>query len=141
VRGDKAALLLFGEEHEIFMGIVEQFIKAKRITIFGASAQGRKALSFLERLSKRPSFFVDNDSEKWGKSVENLKVYPPEKLLERKVDAVIIASSTGEMEILSQLRKLGLFEKVYSMEFIEMLVVLKYAFGEIYRCFIEGIDR
>ncbi len=134
-------MLALWEEYEILKDIIGRFMGSKRIALFGASSGGKRALFLLRHLNKKVLFFVDNDSGKWGKSIENLKVYPPEKLLEGEVDAVIIASSTGEMEILSQLRRLGLFEKVYSMEFVEMLVVLKHAFLEIYRCFIEEIDR
>lgn len=75
--------------------------------IFGAGSLGRRLSSLLERINITPSYFVDNDSNKWGNQINGVEVIPPNKIPE---NCIIIVASMYSYEISPQLIKLG-YEK------------------------------
>ena len=76
------------------------------IVLFGASNLG-KATFILLKNSYNIVWFCDNDPEKWGKSIEGIKIIPPSKL--RDIDNVdIVISSIYYEEIAKQLNSMGI---------------------------------
>lgn len=87
--------------------------KREKIAIFGAGERGRRAKTFLDS-SYDIVFFVDNDKEKIGTSIEGIPVFSPQKLDEDRSLPVIIASQYWG-EILKSLRgrrNVSVFEQV-----------------------------
>ncbi len=89
---------------------------------------------------------VDNDSQKWGKQLAELKVISPKELAEMKLDDIlVIIVSYREKEIQEQLREMGI-EATKSYE--EFLLIpryetfLKYQENpELYKDYLENICR
>ncbi|MDD7025943.1 MAG: glycosyltransferase [Lachnospiraceae bacterium] len=79
----------------------------KKVIIFGAGNIGCQAIEFLK---DRVIQFVDNDSQKWGKTIKNLRVTPVEKLSEKEenIDIVIALSPKYILEAVLQLNKIGI---------------------------------
>lgn len=76
------------------------------IVLFGASNLGKAAYTLLKN-NYNIVCFCDNDSEKWGKSVEGIEVIPPSRL--RGMDNVdIVIASTYYEEISKQLNSIGI---------------------------------
>ncbi|GLC87813.1 class I SAM-dependent methyltransferase [Lysinibacillus piscis] len=76
----------------------------EKILLFGASKLGEIAYDYMS-LNKTVVGFIDNDEEKWGKTLKNIPIYPPNIILESDYE-VIIASSYVE-EIRRQLNSMG----------------------------------
>jgi FlaA1/EpsC-like NDP-sugar epimerase len=62
--------------------------KADRLVLCGAGGLGRKTLSGLRQLGIEPLAFTDNDSKKWGQTIEGVEIFSPE-------DAIAKFSSTA----------------------------------------------
>jgi FkbM family methyltransferase len=62
--------------------------KADRLVLCGAGGLGRKTLSGLRQLGIEPLAFTDNDSRKWGQTIEGVEIFSPE-------DAIAKFSSTA----------------------------------------------
>lgn len=76
------------------------------IVLFGASNLGKAAYTLLKN-NYNIVCFCDNDSEKWGKSIEGIEVIPPSRL--RGMDNVdIVIASTYYEEISKQLNSIGI---------------------------------
>ncbi len=102
-------------------GIFED-CKGKRIILFGAG------LMFEDYMSKygpryRPSFLVDNDENKWGRSRMGIKIYSPEKILEVPEDKRrVIICSYYYPEIEKQLKEMGIKDYRIYTQHIEWIV-------------------
>lgn len=107
---------------------VDRFINAKTIVIFGASSGGRKALEILRLLNRRPSFFTDNDQKKWGTEIDGVRVIPPEELKRIDPDAIVIGSTVYEDEMVEQVSRYGLCDRIVLLGFLELLVIGKFLF-------------
>ncbi|MCD6364168.1 MAG: hypothetical protein J7M13_09275 [Synergistetes bacterium] len=94
-------------------------------------------MEILKELNKEPIYFVDNDSSKWGKTVEGIKVLPPSELKRIDFDIIVVASSVGEADIVSQLEKMGYEEKTYTLAFARLLLWAKRFFGKLRKYFLE----
>lgn len=79
-----------------------------KVLIFGAGHTGKRELDNLHS-SEEVVGFLDNNSNKWGKSFCGVSVYQPNKQVLSKIeyDAIIIASVQAKNEISKQLRDLG----------------------------------
>lgn len=113
---------------------IEHFFKAKSVVVFGAGSGGREILKMLEFLNKRPSFFVDNDSKKWGMDIEGIRVIPVEELKKLDPGVIVIGSTIYEDEMIEQVESYGLGDRVVVRDFLEVLMVIK-AFVGIIRNF------
>jgi FkbM family methyltransferase len=91
----------------------------KPFVLFGAGNLGRKALRKLVATGVRPVAFIDNDSSKWGSTVDNVPVTSPSKFAESnnpKEVGVITTIWCGEAsdrmsDRVAPLQKLG-YEKI-----------------------------
>jgi len=93
------------------------------IVIFGASGGAIKVAQTLENINVKFEFFVDNDSNKWGKELEGKQIVSPE-LLKEKEYAIVIASDYQE-EIEEQLERMGMISNLvlkeqFIMEYIKV---------------------
>lgn len=61
----------------------------KKLIYFGAAGAG---LAYCEHSKILPDFFVDNDSSKWGKSIEGVEILSPEILNTTSLQEIVITS-------------------------------------------------
>ncbi|MCS7233025.1 MAG: hypothetical protein N3C62_00685 [Synergistetes bacterium] len=113
---------------------IDRFFKSNNVIIFGASSGGRQVMEILKFLNKRPTFFVDNDQNKWGMEIDGIKVMSPEELKRLNPDIIVIGSTIYESEMIEQVERYGLGDKVVVRDFLEILVVIK-ALVRIFRSF------
>ncbi|MBN1044491.1 MULTISPECIES: asparagine synthetase B family protein [unclassified Clostridium] len=80
----------------------------KKIVLFGASNLGKKAMKIL-KYKYNNILFCDNDSTKWEKTIEGIKVISPANMYKQKsdIDFIFITSMYG-FEIIKQLRANGI---------------------------------
>lgn len=86
----------------------------KRIVVYGAGAAGQQIISALSRsFEYTPVFFIDDNKQLWGRTLDGFKVYPFEKaitlLKKNAIDEILIAlpsvSRERRREIIRQLDK------------------------------------
>ena len=83
-------------------------ISEKKIVVFGSGSAGQKAHSCLP---VKVSYFLDNDSRKWGQIISGIVVKEPiEMLKEEKDKLAILICSTYFSEITEQLKEMGFEE-------------------------------
>lgn len=102
---------------------IEEVCK-KDIIIFGASKAGEKVFRILSEMNYNIKFFVDNDSNKWGKTFYGKTIYNPKELLKTKLNNdIILIGSMYVKDISQQLNDMGL-EGLYedSYDFIYKIV-------------------
>lgn len=100
-------------------------ILSKDIVLFGA---GNKAIETTKELSEYdlvPSFYVDNDTNKWGTIFEGKEVKNPNCLTENRDKTLIIIASQYMEEIKEQLNKMGLLENQHYVKEIVYLSLLR----------------
>jgi len=102
--------------------------RKNRVVLFGASSAGKKVLKQLQEEKIDIYCFCDNDREKWGKTVEGIKVVSPNELL--RIEGVIVQiTSDFDADIAVQLKGMGIHNYISYMEFKErMSGLLKYRF-------------
>lgn len=89
---------------------IDEFLQ-KEIIIFGT---GTYSCKITERLGHPISFFVDNDSSKWGKVFLEKNIYSPQHLLSISKDKIIILiASSFYSEIGTQLSQMGFKEHIH----------------------------
>ena len=84
----------------------------KQVILFGAGLAGENALKTLKKKGIQVLFFCDNDTNKHGKCIEGIKIYPPSQLKMNEHETVFISSDYFE-EIGLQLKKFGIEEFYY----------------------------
>ncbi|MCD6364173.1 MAG: glycosyltransferase [Synergistetes bacterium] len=124
------------EAIEEFREQFNRLVSAQKVAIFGASSGGKKALAFLKKLRKKVVCFFDNDPSKWGKRVGGIEVLSPSSIEGIAPDLIVVASSTGEGEIVTQLTEGGYEDKVMIIGFLELILWSK----ELFELFREIYD-
>lgn len=87
-----------------------------RLVIFGAGDGAIKVAQAFADLGVEVSYFVDNNSKKWGELLEGKKIFPPTVLLESSVKPRVIIASTYQDEISDQLYDMGLLNQLLLKE-------------------------
>lgn len=84
-------------------------IKDNPIILFGAASRGKRVLNnLLERgIDKNKIFFCDNNQNKWGKNISDVKILSLIDLLKMPKDVCVIVSSSMYSSIIKQLNELG----------------------------------
>lgn len=80
--------------------------RMKRAVLFGAGENAPEVLRYINGRHVKVAAIVDNDKDKWGKSVDGVKVYGPSILKKADFDYVLIASSAYWEEIKMQLKEM-----------------------------------
>ncbi|HHY74175.1 MAG TPA: hypothetical protein GX497_13325 [Bacillus bacterium] len=100
---------------EVFLKRYNEIFNKSNVVIFGASTFGEITLNFLKEKSFNHlnfmNCFVDNDSKKWGNTIENYLINSPSILEDNSIDMIIIASIHYK-EILKQLNELNIGENI-----------------------------
>lgn len=82
-----------------------------KLVLFGTGDDCLKCLDILRSQGIEPDYFTDNNSSKWGSQLEGKKIISPEELL--KLDCqIIISTSDYQEKIISQLREMGLQDRI-----------------------------
>lgn len=74
------------------------------IVIWGTGVSYKR---FIERVSTNADYLVDNNPEKWGKTIDELIVCSPDKLIKSMDDTLVIICSMYFNDIKDQLKKYG----------------------------------
>jgi FkbM family methyltransferase len=94
-----------------FVDAEEKLNNAKEIIVFGASSGGKNVKAYLETYMKlRVRYFVDNDPEKWDKSIDDVPIISPSRLLSLYgtfANPLICIASDWAKDIAHQLREMG----------------------------------
>lgn len=94
-----------------FVDAEEKLNNAKEIIVFGAGISGKRVKAYLEReMNLRVYYFVDNDPEKWDKSIEDAPILSPSRLLSLYstfINPLICIASDWAKDISHQLREMG----------------------------------
>jgi hypothetical protein len=101
----------------------------RKVFIFGSTSTGKFVLHSVEEQYEVLGF-LDNDSRRWGLTVEKYEVFSPEKLQSVSFDEVVIASLTGINEITKQLLEMGIPKDKIIRDFIETTVKSRIIFLE-----------
>lgn len=79
------------------------------IVIFGAGSYGQDFARNFNSLGFKVLYFIDNDSEKWGDTIDGISVISPQRLLEIYDEQILVLiCSTWHSEIKEQLTSLGI---------------------------------
>lgn len=78
--------------------------------LFGAGKLAKRYINILTGIGVKISFLVDNNQEKWGNSLNGIKIMSPLEL-NRSSAPIIIANSYRSI-ITNQLEQMGLYERV-----------------------------
>jgi lipopolysaccharide biosynthesis protein len=87
--------------------ILRHSLNEKTIALFGAGEFGRQILAELQRLKLNVCGFIDNNSSRWGETLDGIKITSPE---EYERGTYILVTSLYCEEIKKQLFKMGLVE-------------------------------
>jgi hypothetical protein len=100
-----------------------------KVFIFGSESTGKFILPIVKEQYEVLGF-LDNNSKRWGLTVEKYEVFSPEKLQSASFDGVVIASLTGINKITKQLLGMGIPKDKIIRDFIETTVKSRIIFLE-----------
>lgn len=105
----------------------------KNFIIFGAGKKGRECYELLKQKNRKIEFFVDNDTAKWGKSIDECPIRQPADI--NKMDPartiIVIACARGEQEIERQMTDMGIYIRYTWIRFFDLYM------QEIKPCYFE----
>ncbi|KLU65860.1 hypothetical protein DEAC_c18960 [Desulfosporosinus acididurans] len=81
--------------------------KNNTLVIFGASKCGEYVFNYLKDNGLNISYFIDNDSNKWGKALFGIKIISPDNLINLMPNLHIFIASNFFSEIKNQLDLMG----------------------------------
>ncbi|URZ00938.1 hypothetical protein CLAUR_009260 [Clostridium felsineum] len=100
--------------------ILKNKINAAPIVFFGASNLGISTLEEFNKINLKVDFFCDNDSRKWGKEFQGIRVISVKELSSMPINTNIIITSSYTDEIYNQISKLHKFN-IFSLKTLEVL--------------------
>lgn len=105
----------------------------KRYIIFGVGKKGKECYGFLKQKNRKIDFFVDNDTSRWGESIDGLLIRKPADIDQTDPDKTIIvlACARGEKEIERQMTDMGIYIKYNCIRFFDLYM------QEMKPCYIE----
>jgi SAM-dependent methyltransferase len=80
----------------------------RKVAMFGAGPHTLDLMSVLQLPDDTWSFIVDNNPNKWGRSMKNIEVKAPSRGTLEKVQAIVISSEAFESEMCDQVRSFGI---------------------------------
>lgn len=93
---------------ERFIDMYRDFLKSKKIIIFGAGIRGTEISIILKDIYHEDILFVDNNKEKWGGYIDDYPIISPEEMLKINTNRVILISTEEYVAIEDQLESYGL---------------------------------
>lgn len=118
----------------------------KRVAIYGAGVAGVQLLTYLTNGNEfSPLFFIDDDSNKWNKTIRGIKVYSPDDLIRfsqnYKIEQVLLAIPSAPLarrrEIITNLEKNSIYVK--TLPKLDGLITGKVHFSDISDVDIEDL--
>lgn len=91
---------------------------SKKLILWGAGVRGRKIKKALNKIGIDIILFMDNDKEKWGLTIDGIKVEKPSFISDENIKILIAMINHGK-EVKKQLLSLGYSEKniLYERDF------------------------
>ncbi|WP_456277644.1 glycosyltransferase [Bacillus sp. AK128] len=105
----------------IQLNLILDFFKTmdySNILVFGAGELGKTVAAKLLEHNIKVIYFVDNDGQKWGSSIDQIKIIGPKDIQTVNSDAILIVSD-WELEIITQLKYMDIkipYYGIYSFE-------------------------
>lgn len=93
----------------------------KKVVIFGASENSQKLYKKIQEDYEIVAY-TDNDTAKWGKTINDLLIVPPQKLMSMEFDEIIVASITAMYPIREQLIEYGIQKTAINLSYMELQV-------------------
>lgn len=111
---EEVFLRVVENEQDIIVKIMTERYRtaADGVIIWGTGVWGKYIFEMLKRAEVPVYAFVDSDTSKWGKSIENVPVVSPEAISSRK-NSIIIAIRNPGTVFWENIKKLGISTKRY----------------------------
>ncbi|MGE7110288.1 glycosyltransferase family 8 protein [Lysinibacillus sp. NPDC047702] len=103
----------------------EKILLSKEIILFGASNKAMEVTKKLANVNLEPSYYIDNDSNKWGATFEEKEIKEPKIILENLNNTIIIIASQYVDEITNQLIGMKLVDNEHFFKDITYLSLLR----------------
>lgn len=119
---------------------------SKKVVIYGAGIVGVQLATYLSHGNEYvPMFFIDDDEDKWYKTIRGLKVYPPNEIIklsrQYQIDEVLLAIPSVPLsrrrEIVADMEKNSIYVK--TLPKIDSLIDGKVKFSAIEDVAIEDL--
>ncbi len=81
----------------------------KKVIVFGATLSAKRLINEIKE-SNTIIAFCDNDSNKWGKTIDGILIVSPDKIIDMNYDSIIIISLSALYAIKAQLMEMGIPE-------------------------------
>lgn len=143
------AMVYIGGSRFVFRGVLRKIGyngNAEPVAIYGAGIAGvQLATYFIHGNEYSPMFFIDDDEEKWNKTIRGIKVYAPNKLAYLsqvyKIEEVLLAIPSAPLsrrrEIISNLEKHSIYVK--TLPKFDSIISGKVKFSDIEEVDIEDL--
>ncbi|CAK7063244.1 hypothetical protein [Tissierella sp.] len=98
----------------------------RKVVVFGATSIGEE---IMKHVPKKVSYYIDNDSNKWNKTLNGITIHNPKTLLDEKEEIAIIVTSVHFEKISMQIEELGLSSYMIidaNKEFSRLKTVIKF---------------
>lgn len=117
------AMVYIGGSRFVLRGLLRKIgynVNTKPVAIYGAGIAGVQLATYLIHGNEfSPMFFIDDDENKWDKTIRGIKVYSPSSLLHlsnvHKIEEVLLAIPSASLarrrEIIANLEKNSIYVK------------------------------
>lgn len=87
-----------------------------KIVVWGTGSYCMQLLGKMTNIEDKISFFIDNNSAKWGQTIQGIKIHRPDKLLADKHKyPILICSIQNSIEIQNQIKSMNISNKCILM--------------------------
>lgn len=143
------AMVYIGGSRFILRGVLRKIgynVNTKRVAIYGAGVAGVQLAIYLAHGNEfSPLFFIDDDSNKWNKTIRGIKVYPPDYLIRLSqiyhIEQVLLAIPSAPLsrrrEIIEHLESNSIYVK--TLPKLDGLITGKVKFSDISDVDIEDL--
>jgi len=92
----------------------------KKVVVFGAGILGKCAIEYYKNFYNI-SFIVDNDKNKWGKSIDGIEIRKPNELVKDKNICIIVPKGRYFEEICAQIEEMNMAKSIIVFEISDRL--------------------
>lgn len=110
-----------------------------KVIVFGAS---KSAMKIYDEIKKKSEIiaFCDNDENKWGGNIDNVKIISPSKIMDMQCDKIIITSFSSMNVIKQQLCDMGVSEGKIDTSYVDLSVRARENFLRDYAKIVYQLD-
>lgn len=80
----------------------------RKVIVFGTKGVGKSSKDFLISKGEKVIAFADNESELWGKHIDNIIVISPEQINNYKYDFIVLGLFKNRTKVIEQLKVIGI---------------------------------